>query len=519
MHINHYFLKRLATELQYNLIGLQFLDCFSQTKNELILGFANAAEEFYIRAFLSPDLVCLSFANEFHKARQGADNYFREVMQTKVKGVTCTPNDRSISILLSNGYSLLFKLHGRNASVLLVNQQQKVEKLFPGQAQADMELDVQQLTKSNATGLNEFIELNGDLNKAFPAIGKELKAFLEAKLTGITAIEERFLQAQNLLAELQEKPIYIIRTEDGTPAVRFWPEGEVLLTTYDAIEAANLFTKIAMGFFAIYREKQNILNQLQRKLKQAQKFATNNAIILEELENGIQNDEIANIIMANLHVLKQGVTEATLLDFYRNQDITIKFKRDLSPQKNAENYYRKSKNQKIERQKLRLNISNKELLAVQTRVQIEEITVIENIKELRTYLKANGLEKADKHKDEEPLFKRYEVEGFEILIGRNSINNDMLTTKIAKKNDLWLHARNVSGSHVVIRQIPGKPFNKTVIEKAAQLAAYYSKGKTDSLCPVMYTPKKFVRKPKGAEPGQVVVEKEEVILVRPTNEV
>ena len=103
-----------------------------------------------------------------------------------------------------------------------------------------------------------------------------------------------------------------------------------------------------------------------------------------------------------------------------------------------------------------------------------------------------------------------------MFIGKNSKNNDLLTQKHAFKEDLWLHAKDVSGSHVIIKYQSGKKFPKPVIEKAAQLAAYYSQRKTDSYCPVMYTPKKFVRKPKGAAPGAVIVEKEEVILVEPS---
>ena len=88
---------------------------------------------------------------------------------------------------------------------------------------------------------------------------------------------------------------------------------------------------------------------------------------------------------------------------------------------------------------------------------------------------------------------------------------------MAHKDDLWLHAKDVSGSHVIIKFQAGKTFPTTVIEKAAQLAAWYSKRKSDSLCPVIYTPKKFVRKPKGAAPGSVIVDRENVILVTPQN--
>ncbi|MDX5346758.1 MAG: NFACT RNA binding domain-containing protein, partial [Hymenobacteraceae bacterium] len=118
---------------------------------------------------------------------------------------------------------------------------------------------------------------------------------------------------------------------------------------------------------------------------------------------------------------------------------------------------------------------------------------------------------------QETLFKEFEHQGFKILVGKSAQNNDLLTQKHAHKEDLWLHAKDVSGSHVVVKHQAGKNFPEPVIEKAAQLAAFYSKRKNDSLCPVMYTPKKFVRKPKGAAAGAVFVEREKVILVSPQN--
>ena len=206
-----------------------------------------------------------------------------------------------------------------------------------------------------------------------------------------------------------------------------------------------------------------------------------------------------------------------LFDFYRNKNITIKLRSDLSPQKNAENFYRKSKNEKIELEKLMENIESREQLLTVINNHIEAIEAAENLKTLRSYLKANGLSPNTKLKIQSyrELFKRFEVEGFEILVGRNSKNNDLLTQQYAYKEDLWLHARDATGSHVVVKYRAGKKFPNSVIETAASLAAYFSKRRNETLAPVIVTPKKFVRKPKGFAEGQVIVEKEEVVMVEP----
>ena len=104
---------------------------------------------------------------------------------------------------------------------------------------------------------------------------------------------------------------------------------------------------------------------------------------------------------------------------------------------------------------------------------------------------------------------------FRIWVGKDAASNDELTLKYAHKEDLWLHAKDVAGAHVIIKFQAGKKFPKDVVERAAELAAYNSKRKNDTLCPVAFTPKKFVRKRKGDPPGAVVVEREEVMMVVP----
>ena len=148
---------------------------------------------------------------------------------------------------------------------------------------------------------------------------------------------------------------------------------------------------------------------------------------------------------------------------------------------------------------------------------IAVIEATESLKEIRKYLKINELNNNEQVVETNPLslFKVYNFQQFVIYVGRNAKNNDLLTQKHAKKEDLWLHARDVSGSHVVIKHQAGKKFPSTVIERAAQLAAFYSKRKNDSLCPVIVTPKKFVRKTRDLLDGQVIIDKEEVIMIEP----
>ena len=108
--------------------------------------------------------------------------------------------------------------------------------------------------------------------------------------------------------------------------------------------------------------------------------------------------------------------------------------------------------------------------------------------------------------------------GTTILIGKNAKSNDTLLNTYSKKEDLWLHVKDTPGSHVIIKCTNSNIFPIEIIEKAAQLAAHYSKRKSETLVPVSYTPRKYVRKRKGDPPGMVRVDREKVILVTPAND-
>jgi len=146
---------------------------------------------------------------------------------------------------------------------------------------------------------------------------------------------------------------------------------------------------------------------------------------------------------------------------------------------------------------------------------IENLKGIEDVKSVRQYLKDNRLEETASEKQVALPYRRFSIGGFEVLVGKSAANNDTLLREYGWKEDLWLHAKDVAGSHVLIKHQAGKNIPETVVEKAAQVAAYYSKRKNDTLCPVIVTPRKYVRKSKGMLPGQVIVDREEVRMVAP----
>jgi predicted ribosome quality control (RQC) complex YloA/Tae2 family protein len=218
-----------------------------------------------------------------------------------------------------------------------------------------------------------------------------------------------------------------------------------------------------------------------------------------------------------LHLIPEGAKSVELEDFYHGGRVTIKLNPQLSGPENAENYYRKAKNFSKEIAQWESTVARKKAEIEELSIQLQGVEKAQVRKELKPYLAYLQVQNAGKAASEDLPFKQFNYAGWTIWVGKNAKNNDLLTLKYAKKFDIWLHARDVSGSHVIIRNPNQKTVPKQVIEKAAELAAHFSKRATESLCPVIVTAKKYVRKTKDLLPGQVIVDREEeVVLVRPT---
>ncbi|MCS6833445.1 MAG: NFACT RNA binding domain-containing protein, partial [Flammeovirgaceae bacterium] len=512
MQNNFYFLCQLSTVLDETLKDARVEACFSQDKDELVVGFMLASRrEFWIKATLTPQLTTVSFPEVFHRARQNSVDLFKEIIDKKVVGVRQFQNERAFSLLLEEGWELLFKLFGQKANLILCREG-KAQKLFHQKIHDDILLDTNRLDRPILQTFEVFTEKE---LATFPTFGSEVRTFLkEEGYDKLTALKEKWELVQLVLEQLKKGEFFVCNTSKGIELLLF-EKGEVLLKTNHPITACNEFYYRFVKDFSLKQEKNAALRMLQKRIEQTQQYIQKSEAKLIELSEGIKNDEIGNIIMANLHQIPPRSKQVVLFDFYRNQEITIKLNETLSPQRNAENYYRKAKNQRIEIQQLQKNIEQKKYDLQAFQWHLNQLTEIDNVKELRKYLKENKLQQSSSQEVSFP-FRRFHYKGFEILVGKNAANNDLLTQKYAFKEDLWLHARDVVGSHVIVKYQSGKEFPKEVIERAAEIAAYYSPKRGETLCPVIVTPKKYVRKTKDLPSGEVIIDKEEVILVKPT---
>ena len=229
---------------------------------------------------------------------------------------------------------------------------------------------------------------------------------------------------------------------------------------------------------------------------------------LADSENKDKYKIYGDLLMANLYNMKNGQSSVEVIDYYKEDSPTVKIplSPQLSPSQNAQKYYKrynKAKNAEIEAAK-----------------QIETSDTESDLNAIRAELIAEGYlnrkfnPKKQKQNASKPMHF-VSSDGFDIYVGKNNTQNDYLTLKFANSSDLWFHTKNIHGSHTIIKLGLDKDVPKTTITEAAELAAYYSKGRDSSQVPVDFTQIKNVKKPNGAKPGMVIYDYYNTIYVTP----
>ncbi len=261
----------------------------------------------------------------------------------------------------------------------------------------------------------------------------------------------------------------------------------------------------------------NLSDRLARKIN-AQKA---------ELDQCAQRESLrvaGDLLSANLYSLEKGAEKAELVNFYEEDQPIVAIKLDpaLTPNQNAQKYYKEYRKAKTAEEKLteQIGLAEKELeyldsvLDALARAETEGDLV-----EIRTELKEQGYIRASRGKKEKaaavsaPLSFTTQ-DGFTVLVGRNNRQNDRLTMKLANNNDIWFHTKNIPGSHTVLVTEGREPSPKAM-EEAAILAAQHSRAKDSAQVPVDYTQIRHVSKPQGAKPGMVIYVNYRTIFVNP----
>ena len=325
-------------------------------------------------------------------------------------------------------------------------------------------------------------------------------------------------------------PCLVLEKDTGKPMYFSCVE----LTQYENVAEINILDSISEIIDKYYltrasqeRMKQksaNILKLVHNNIDRCTKKLVMHRENLEKAKNRDKYKICGDLLTANMYRVKFGMDEVCVENYYdNNSELKIKLDPNISPSQNAQKYYKKYNKAKVTEKYAEEQIvgAEEELEYLET-VQ-ESILKAESPRDLseikeelaeQGYISNTASKKKKKTQKSMPM-KFISSDGYEILVGRNNKQNDEVTIRMSYSTDIWLHTKNIPGSHTLIRTNGSGEVPDSTILEAAQLAAYYSKAKNLAQVPVDYTQIKNVKKPNGAKPGFVIYEKNNTVYVTP----
>ena len=520
-------------------------------KHTVFLGFDS---QYGLKLAGTPGMPYLiSLDKHFIPVRKARDWHLPKFSGSKLDSIELTPGDRILTFLFSSGFRIIYEMTGRYANIIVVNPDGIVSgatRVITGKVSGFREI---------RPGIEYAPPPQRDAYDliwgAQPVLTRRLKAqpekLCEALAVSVCAGSRLFageaVNRSGLDRELTpgdlsyDETVLLLKTMASLAGrIEKGGEGGTVVMDRDGLpvdvfplpmesddDGGRYFENLneAIRSYSRDREYGLELRQLRQSIASAltrEEKRIRSTIKKVERDCGGENEsellnQKGNIILANIHRITKGMTSVVLQNLYGDGDIKIELNPIIDGPGNAERMFTRSRKIKA--------ASERALERVETlRIRSEDIQAdrarFESIDDIKTLRKiavkyerervAGGATDTDR-----PFPRRFESSsGLEIIVGRNDGENDELV-RWARKNDIWLHAQGVGGSHVVLRP-PGKqnPDHKS-LELAAAIAAYYSKAKTSAVVPVVWTRIKYVTKRKGQGPGKVHYTREKLLFVEP----
>lgn len=534
MHLHHFTLRALAAELNQSLPGSRLVDCFSQSKDELVLEFEKGEDAHHLRISCHSSFPFITPVHSFRRARKNLVSLFPDFAGQEVRAVEAPEWERLLVIHFTTGDALAAKMHGMQSNVIALRNG-AVHSLFRTALKADEQftLSAGPFDKDWKAKVTEPVtDVAAALKNISPVLDKHFAQRVKQQMEKGHGFSQALTQVLALAGDrtyhlsVQAQRLQFLLFPDASRSVAIDGVGAALQAF---VRSRFLFEKYGQLYTQLAQPLAKQIKKLRDLVLSAQKG-------IRAIEEGRNPEEVGNLLMAQLHLMRKGTPEVELDDYYLGGKLKITLRPDLDPQQNATLWYGKAKKQKARLGHLHSQLKeNESRLAALLPLQTEfdhfplpgELPLLSDgidprpLRELEAFAAAHekliaGGGSAEEASRRHP-FHEFTREGYSIFVGRNARQNDELTFHFSRREDLWLHVKDSPGSHVIVRLRPGREFPGSVIEFAASLAAGYSPRKTEGLVPVIYTARKFVRKPKGAAAGLVVVDKEEVVLVEPLN--
>lgn len=549
--------KNILIELNNNLINARIEKIYVPTKNDIFLCFHTKNRD-NLKLLISIDAnnARIHFSNSMKenpsKAPQICMILRKHLQGAKLLSISQYGLDRVITFKFENinelgdlvQKSLIVELMGKYSNVILIDDK---EKIIDSMRHVDITMSSVRevlpnknyilpttLGKKNFTALSfdEFSEtlINSDSLDLPSAISNNLIGFSKSFVNSFL----KELQLSNVdvsrenLKIIYDKLIDVFKTMESSAFNFKMTENEKdYYLDIDDICKNNLALSAFLDEYYSKKESVSLIKNAKMNIehdvnshisKLSKKLANVNEILLDS-ENLEKYKQFGELLNCNMHNLSIGMDKIEVINFYDNNNlITIPLQKNLTPSRNAQNYFKKYN--KLKNSIVHATAYKKEfetdidyLNSVVCELELAES--LKEIDEIREELVSSGYikkaYKSNKKRDDlpsEPI--KYEYNGITILVGRNNVQNDKLTFKIAKKTDMWLHTKKIHGSHVIIKS---DNVSDDVLLYAAKLAVMHSAGKNSSKVEVDYTQVKFVHKEAGAKPGMVVYTDYHTVIV------
>ncbi|MEX1014932.1 MAG: NFACT RNA binding domain-containing protein [Candidatus Paceibacterota bacterium] len=518
---NYYTLIYLTKEIKKNLNYAIFTAAHSVQKNRLDLFFKKNENPIKLSISVEPSKTALF--QEYYtipKIRNSA-HFFENLKGAHINDISLAEGDRLLTMKFNINELLVFQLFTNKANVFHIknnyicssfkNQSRYNEKLAPKAHKPN--------TKNNE-------DLKGSARQKLIAINPLLPRNLFPDLVDYFSLE---LKSNEQLSVFAER-LHLVLTQEAVPGVL--ADGRICLLPDNFFKIAgkkifkNFNEAIRSSFYyqSHFEKFKSQINNIVRRLEKQQVKLQKRLKFLSEADKSLERSEhyekYGHMIMANLYIpVNPEADEIHVEDLYNEgKKIIIPINKKLSLVDNANMYYDKSREAKTSYHTAGKLLKETGSNLEQVNNLLTEVRTIKALRELDKWEKTHHheLQRLGAYQAGEQIrqpYRKLEAGGYELWIGKNAKSNDELL-RDSHKEDIWLHARGYPGSHIIIRMkkkidLP----EKHVLKEAAAYAAKYSKGASSSLIPVIYTKRKYVRKPKGAAAGQVKVIKEQVILV------
>jgi len=522
----------MSNELK-EFIGWKTVVAFTQEKGQLVIEISNNKISKFIIFNSDGKKDSVFISDRFNRAKKNSMEPMHDLTDEVIQNVSIVGKNRIVKIDFTNLCAYFQLFGGDNSNIYLTNFDRKIFDAF----KQSEEYFGKQYNISNEEP-PEFWEL-APSTKICTALATS--SYMFGKLYSGLLCNKIELNPETLVGDLTDDQIKLLTEECDSLKSKLLNTNQFYV--YDLPETAYTFSLININerkeCFVTSKVSEAIRHTLIKEI-QSSNFEVNYKKITTKLESMLLKYEkriaqfkdfdsidertklyrkYGEVLMAQPDLKLKSGNKIKIAN-WNNEVIDINLDSKLNILDNANKYFDKAKHSEAELQVRKKRIPAEEDKIAKLKELKSRLADIDNNKELEKFVEENRriLELSNVQNANEPStkFREFELgDNYKLYVGKSAANNDELTMRFAKPNDLWMHARGTSGSHAIVKLDKEIKLPKHILTRAAEITAYYSGSRNAKYVPVVYTFKKYVRKPKGANIGAVVISKEEVIMVEP----